>query len=276
MVRRKRIVACCLFGLMIVSFVGAGSVGIARANFYSMFLFNFNITPVTDKPSITLLSPINGTANSSIMFDVVMPKSWLWNGSGYYVFVGQISKVECYVDQELVFSDSTTYGLETFFENNPNPFKTIINCDVNYSLASGAHVIGISVVAHTCYNYKNNLWYDVSTDVSFVCKPNVPIIDNLSIKNETYSTSFLPLVYYINESTSWQGLSLDNQANVTIDGNVTLTGLREGNHSLIVYANDTFGNMGASDTTSFSIVLPTPSPSPTPSPAISPTLQPTL
>ena len=62
---------------------------------------------------------------------------------------------------------------------------------------------------------------------------------------------------------------------MTVNGNSTLTDLPEGNHSLVIYANDTFGNMGKSDTTLFSIVLPTPSPSPTPTPTPPPTQQPT-
>jgi len=46
---------------------------------------------------------------------------------------------------------------------------------------------------------------------------------------------------------------LDNQANVTITGDTTLSGLSEGSHSLIVYANDTVGNTGTSETIHFSI-----------------------
>jgi hypothetical protein len=57
----------------------------------------------------------------------------------------------------------------------------------------------------------------------------------------------------LNEPTSWVGYSLDARANVTIAGNRTLTGLSDGSHSLRVYANDTDGNTGASETIYFSI-----------------------
>ena len=40
------------------------------------------------------------------------------------------------------------------------------------------------------------------------------------------------------------GYSRDGQANVTIAGNMTLSDLSEGPRSIIVYANDTAGNMG--------------------------------
>lgn len=75
---------------------------------------------------------------------------------------------------------------------------------------------------------------------------NPPVIKILSPKNMIYSTSSVPLIFTVNKQTSWIGYSLDEQANVTIYGNTTLTCLIDGTHSVIVYANDTFGRMGAS------------------------------
>ena len=46
---------------------------------------------------------------------------------------------------------------------------------------------------------------------------------------------------------------LDDRINVTMQGNTTLTGLTEGSHSLIIYANDTAGNMGASQAINFTV-----------------------
>ena len=54
------------------------------------------------------------------------------------------------------------------------------------------------------------------------------------------------------------GYSLDGKENVTITGNVTLTGFSSGSHNIRAYANDTFGNMGASETVSFTIQQPFP------------------
>ena len=56
----------------------------------------------------------------------------------------------------------------------------------------------------------------------------------------------IPLTFAVNGTTSWIGYSLDNQANITVDGNTTLTGLSYGQHSIVVYANDTSGTMGVS------------------------------
>ncbi|MCW4046629.1 MAG: Ig-like domain-containing protein [Candidatus Bathyarchaeota archaeon] len=80
-----------------------------------------------------------------------------------------------------------------------------------------------------------------------------PAISDLSVENKTYSQNSLPLNFTTDQPTSWIGYCLDGEANVTIAGNATLTGLLEGSHNITVYANDTAGNMGASKTVTFTI-----------------------
>jgi hypothetical protein len=70
--------------------------------------------------------------------------------------------------------------------------------------------------------------------------------------------SSVPLAFAVNKPTSWIGYSLDGQAKATITGNTTITGLLNGLHNLTVYANDTLGNTGASETVYFSITVPFP------------------
>ncbi len=81
-----------------------------------------------------------------------------------------------------------------------------------------------------------------------------PSITVLSPQNKTYTANNIPLSFSVNESTSWIGYSLDNLANVTITGNTTLTELSSGVHTIVVYANDTSGNMGSSRTVYFNVV----------------------
>jgi hypothetical protein len=88
------------------------------------------------------------------------------------------------------------------------------------------------------------------TTIYFTIDIKPPILSDLSVKNETYNQLDLPLDFTVNEPTSWMGYSLDNEANVTLTGNTTLT-LKEGAHSITVYANDTAGNMAASETIYF-------------------------
>ncbi|MCZ2809401.1 MAG: right-handed parallel beta-helix repeat-containing protein [Candidatus Bathyarchaeota archaeon] len=80
-----------------------------------------------------------------------------------------------------------------------------------------------------------------------------PTIFMLYPQNKTYSVDDVSLTFIVSEPTSWIGYSLDGQANVTITGNTTLSGLSYGSHNLIVYANDTDGNTGTSETIIFTI-----------------------
>ena len=80
-----------------------------------------------------------------------------------------------------------------------------------------------------------------------------PGVSILSPQNTTYTTNSVPLTFTIDERTSWIGYSLDNQANATVVGNTTLAGLSEGSHMVIVYANDSSGNMGPSLAVCFAV-----------------------
>jgi ABC-type transport system substrate-binding protein len=89
--------------------------------------------------------------------------------------------------------------------------------------------------------------YSMPPDVTL---PEIAII---SPANATYDITNVPLIFTVNEPTHWIGYSLDDAANVTITGNATLTDLSLGSHNIIVYANDTYGNMGASSRVYFTI-----------------------
>ncbi len=92
-----------------------------------------------------------------------------------------------------------------------------------------------------------------------------PIITILSPENKTYTTTSVPFVTTLDECASWIGYSLDGEANKTVSGNMTfnllpqgllwinttLSILSEGPHRITVYANDTTGNRGCSNTVYF-------------------------
>ena len=280
--KRRRILVCALLSILIATTAGTGLVSLTNANFKPA-----PTIPITTKPIVTLLLPLNGTNqenDAKVVFNVSMPKDWGYGSSQPPVIMGTIRNVTCTLDQNVILYNDTVYGKEHIVDG-PDPYvyynvRSIVYSQNVSGLALGQHTLTISVAAVTfffgAYNgesgYNN---YDVSTSVTStftVVAP--PAVTNLSIENKTYNTPFLPLTFNLNETTSWLGYSLDNRANVTLNGNVTLTDLTESNHSLVVYANDTFGNMGKSDTVSFNVTLPAPTPSPSPSP--SPTQQPTL
>jgi len=113
-----------------------------------------------------------------------------------------------------------------------------------------------------------------------VKKSPPPIISDISLKNKTYNETTVPLIFNVNQdasssiSSNLSGLaySLDNQANSTITGNTTLTGLSSGMHNITIYAWDEAENVGVSETVFFTVATPTASP--TPEPTVVPTLTP--
>jgi parallel beta-helix repeat protein len=61
------------------------------------------------------------------------------------------------------------------------------------------------------------------------------------------------LTVTMSEPVSWMAYSLDNQVNVTLTGNTTLTRLLEGSHSIVVYAKDATGNTYSSNWVYFKV-----------------------
>lgn len=80
-----------------------------------------------------------------------------------------------------------------------------------------------------------------------------PYIEIISPQNETvYVSEEVNLIFTLTKEVSWIGYSIDGGINRTITGNTTIT-VAEGKHSLIIYANDTTGQMGFSDIIYFAI-----------------------
>ncbi len=137
-------------------------------------------------------------------------------------------------------------------------------------LREGSHVMKIRVSGNY-YDYGGSD-YDYEGNVSFTVDNAAPIIGNVSIQNITYFKKDLELACTINEPFSWIAYSLDNQANVTIktantidnrtneiqQAKTNLTDLTEGSHSITIYVNDTAGNIGASQTITFTVDKPEP------------------
>lgn len=276
MIRRKRISSYCLLCLLLVYVVGLGFTYTASA-----YSWVWAPGPLTDKPIITLLTPRNYASmgnQTTILFNVAMPSTWEQSLPGHNVgptLWGTIRNVTCTLDQKQFFFDDTVYGRDakpvligstTVFPKN-YPISINYSCSVN-QISVGPHSLTIYVAADTfCmnweriidgYHYPQNIYCDVSTNENFSFDVDALSITNLSIENKTYYTSYLPLTYDINGTATWIGFSLDDQANVTIYGNYTLTDLTEGKHSIVVYANDTFGNMGKSETVTFTVAKPFP------------------
>jgi len=186
-----------------------------------------NSTPVnfsidTTPPTIEILSPQNITYNARglpLTFTLSEPSSWI----GYSL------------------------------DSNPN--ASIIGNTTITNLQNGSHAITI---------YANDTLGNMgqSSTVHFTIEitsddTTPPTISITSPENKTYTTSTntidIPLTFNVNEPTQWRAYSLDNEPNVTVNGNTTLTALAKGKHKIIVFALDTVGNAAASEEIHFSI-----------------------
>jgi N-acetylneuraminic acid mutarotase len=101
--------------------------------------------------------------------------------------------------------------------------------------------------------YNGEKWLDTNEQYKPIGYGKVPpIVKIVTPENKTYIET--KLAFNINRVTSWVGYCLDNQANVTITGKeLKFNALPDGQHSVLIYANDTLGNMGYSNTVYFSI-----------------------
>ena len=87
-----------------------------------------------------------------------------------------------------------------------------------------------------------------------------PIISVISPQNKSYTTANIPINCSINEAVEEITYSIDGQAKTTFTENFTLTDFSEGEHNLIIYATDIFGNVGSSATLFFTVDVPEPFP----------------
>ena len=96
-----------------------------------------------------------------------------------------------------------------------------------------------------------------SADYALLTVP--PKVSILSPLNLAYNESDVPLVFTVDKPVNWEAYSLDGKQNITITGNTTIANVTNGLHNLALYANDTYGDIGAS-TTTFTIEKPAPFP----------------
>ena len=135
--------------------------------------------------------------------------------------------------------------------------KYSLDGNENVTITGNTTLFNLSAGSHSLTLYATDIFGNTgaSGEVYFTidAPPNITI---LSPQNKTYNTTDIPLTFNIDKTATWIGYSLNGQANVTITGNTTLTGLADGAHSITVYANNTAGNTAASETIHFSTAQP--------------------
>ena len=142
--------------------------------------------------------------------------------------------------------------------------------------------LGVYSLRFEVFDVEGNQGTGGSWAVVLPSLPAPPNIEITSLENVTYGSGNVSLNFTASQTLStasptmrtysmysnviqWIGYSLDGKANgtvseaeplvgLTVNENLTLSGLRSGLHSITVYAKDTFGNVGASEPVSFLVV----------------------
>lgn len=255
--KRKISAPALVLTLLFAALAGSLLANLAKANPIGALL------PHDPQAIISVQSPENqktvNTCNVTVYFSVDLHE-WIppwpdWNPD--YSFS---STITCILDQQYVPWQETVVNSPRIHHFSI-PLKGLFN---------GYHDLRIKVVTDGTYfhgTYSSDpVWGGWSWKQS-----NIPIIDYaylrfevaadspklviLSLKQQgTYDTGDLPLDFTVSTPTSWVGYSLDGQDNVTVKGNVTLSGLSDGEHNVTVYARDDARNFGASEIVIFTVV----------------------
>jgi hypothetical protein len=211
----------------------------------------------TTPPIILIHSPENNeTLSANVLLHLTMtkPDYWLIHGGDEAQQI--LKSIRYQLDGKYYDPIPVNSGLES-------PFDYSVNLT---NLGDGVHSLKVYAYASGWFIEIHGLWeYEVpmnsSSDVVyFNVDATPPTILIFSVENKTYDTTDFPLNFTVNEPVSQVTYSLDGQKNVTVTGNTTLANLPYGAHNVTVYATDKAGNIGTSETITFTIAEPEPFP----------------
>ncbi len=249
--------------LLLSAIAGTMLVKLGRANPYQ-FKYVGEVSPDanTEPPIITIFSPENNTLHSRDSVDLSLNVSVGDSSTAASRFLWD-------VHYETDWQPHSIYVYERIPGTNP-PVITEFSTAVNLAgIPDGKHTITVFATEIGTYEEPepgsagfvtlySTFTITGSSSVSFTIDATAPEVSVLSPENKIYDTADVQLNFTANESVSRVSYVLDGQENVTISGNVTLSGLSNGAHSVTVYAQDIAGNVGASETINFNVEVPFP------------------
>ena len=240
--RKRTLVLTLILAFLIPSVIGTLFANSGNANVYPV------LGPTPDDaetPKLTVLSPTNNTAykpnNLQLSFNVTTSDLVL-----YYI---------CY---KADWQRNTTYVYDLYTARDRLfQFSYVANLT---NIPEGNHSIIVTASDHG--HSPDQDWFvyfvkSVFSIVNFTIDSTSPTVSLISIKNKTYTTNDIQLNFTVSEKCSQMEYVLDGTEKVPVEGNLTLH-LPNGNHTLTVYATDEAGNVGASETISFSVDAPFP------------------
>jgi len=247
---------------LVVALLSSAVTGAMLVNFGEANFIPFPSEP--SSPTISIQSPERNKTyaqnNVEVSFDVKEPGSW----DTIYINPrswGIINWIRIGLDgQEIPSFNKTRMPNKSDDQFTEKCSATLVG------LSEGMHNLTISVSSTTNYRPANESWYEPATagtlinssSVIFAVDAFTPSISILTITIKSTEPHDTTLYFTVSEPAAWMGYSLDEQENVTLTGNSTLSDLSKGMHNVTVYANDTFGNMGTSGTIAFIVSEPFP------------------
>ncbi len=209
--------------------------------------------------SISILAPIDQakvtTEHFTLTFNLSVPPAGDMESLSYMIDNNQISiNPDSYITAEI----SGYYGFGGYHTDSSN-YTYSINVNA-VGLSDAWHTVQVTVSGPVAYrpDPSQPLLLETAEKINlkstrFLLDVFAPKISIISPQNQTYTNSNQNLNFTLSKLANWIGYSIDGQPPTTITGNTTLTGLSEGTHNVTVYANDTTGREGNSETVYFSI-----------------------
>jgi len=259
-VKKKALLTAAFISVLLFS-------AIAGTQFISLATANPLIEERYESPPIVSIhSPANGAYVNSVLLNFTVTKSrdWLSTPTSFSYEPGsglsqKLVSVSFHIDGKYM------YGAVAPYSNLSSPFNYFLYLT---NLTDGSHTLVVRADSTgVVSNWISSTVYSVPIDsvfatVHFTLDSTPPNVSFLSAE-KAYTTSEFPLNFTVNEAVCEISYVLDGQENVTVAGNTTLTNLAYGEHNVTVYATDNFGNIGASETVTFTIAEPEPEPFPT-------------
>jgi hypothetical protein len=247
----RRTAAALITALLVAAAAGTIQVNLGKAN---PTIFTYAYLPI-----ISVHSPANNTYVNVdevlLNFTITRPKGWNMTMTATdWKIAQELQTVEIRVDYEPYTSIIVNNNLSSA------PFNYHVYLS---NLKDGEHNVTVTALA-SAFEYAQWYYRPISYTISnrsivnFTIDTSSPAVHVLSLENKTYFSPDLQLNFTINEFVSRVWYVLDGQNNLTVSGNSTLSGLSVGLHNVTVYAWDTAGNVGVSETSTFTVAQPEP------------------
>jgi hypothetical protein len=247
-VRKKTfLTAAFILVLFLIAIAEAGFVKLAQANPYR---YHEHVAP--PEGAIPLAISVSSPKNKAVynVDDVALTFNVRTQGTSLNTIYAVSFKASWIEDNVTVYPDFCKFWSynETFGGMPDGEYSVVITAWGGGGYAEGVTAYSFDMTTISVVNF------------TIATPPEVSILSPL---NKTYDSSDVPLNFTVSKAFSQISYVLDEQENMTVNGNTTLTELPNGDHNVTVYATNEFGNTSASEMIYFSVEVPEPSPTAT-------------